>query len=846
MRIDSFCRVELRDLVATAPAEYIRLHYGSEGAVGSLIGLSWNYNTQDRGLHVLVKKNGGVWQHENGWWFQDDERLDSFLNKLKKRHPDWPVVSDKMLTSLSFEQITVCKDSDACLLLNLPLPFPFNASALTEFRIYRLSSGSHSLGLLRGTESAVEELAQLLKTVGASNSTRLALKWGISADHQPLVVKSEGWAASVDCDLSNLNHLQLAPDQEYRWQGTWPNSKKVPTPWLGSLKTTQKKWPELLGRIEALGITWSGDDPAADIASPLSIHTDQIAGWTHPAPNGHLLHQYQKVGVEFCASRGMHALIGDEMGIGKTAQAIVAAQALGASQVFVICPKNARYVWDREIQGWCGSQERIQHIRNQADSVSIDCRWHILTYEQLVSKQETWTFENSEEEKVVLQACPHLESEILRDVKTNSAKVVITAFCSVEPDLTPERLARWRKLMMRVRGALLAQILDLGPVTMIVDEAHRAKNIKSKRSQSIAKIAEQHRETNVLLLTGTPLRNNEHEAAVLLGYLDPDAKQVLSKANGYSIEDVKDYLSYFMIRRTKAEVMPELPEKTRQRVDLDALEPTDMKSYGAALQTAVEAYLSAIEAGHSEADARNQMRGGIEQARSALGMAKVNGGQVADLVADVVEDKQCCVVFCVHHAVSDTLKDQLQAMGLKAAVIDGRTTSARKRAETEAAFQAGDLDVLIGGIYSAGEAIHLTRADTVIFVELEYVPTALKQAEDRIHRQGQKASCLVLHLVAKFDETWSSLQNFDESLIDIIGSKMERIGSVLDEDTSNLVASEARSQIAAQILQKHGGFAPDTSTQVAPSAQSSVVDKETLPAWPKSSLEKLKWMLVLR
>ncbi|MBK6594612.1 MAG: hypothetical protein IPG23_18995 [Burkholderiales bacterium] len=47
------------------------------------------------------------------------------------------------------------------------------------------------------------------------------------------------------------------------------------------------------------------------------------------------------------------------------------------------------------------------------------------------------------------------------------------------------------------------------------------------------------------MLTSSPLRNNEHEAAVLLGYLDPDAKQVLSKANGCSIEDVKDYLSYF-------------------------------------------------------------------------------------------------------------------------------------------------------------------------------------------------------------------------------------------------------------------------------------------------------------
>lgn len=46
----------------------------------------------------------------------------------------------------------------------------------------------------------------------------------------------------------------------------------------------------------------------------------------------------------------MHVLIGDEMGIGKTAQAIVAAQALGASQVFVICPEKRRR-WDCDIQG---------------------------------------------------------------------------------------------------------------------------------------------------------------------------------------------------------------------------------------------------------------------------------------------------------------------------------------------------------------------------------------------------------------------------------------------------------------------------------------------------------------
>ncbi|MBK6594607.1 MAG: hypothetical protein IPG23_18965 [Burkholderiales bacterium] len=71
-----------------------------------------------------------------------------------------------------------------------------------------------------------------------------------------------------------------------------------------------------------------------------------------------------------------------------------------------------------------------------------------------------------------------------------------------------------------------------------------------------------------------------------------------------------------------------------------------MKSYGAALQTAVEACLSAIEAGHSGGQTPAIKCGAASsKARSALGMAKVNGGQVADLVADVVEDKQCCVVF---------------------------------------------------------------------------------------------------------------------------------------------------------------------------------------------------------
>lgn len=119
------------------------------------------------------------------------------------------------------------------------------------------------------------------------------------------------------------------------------------------------------------------------------------------------------------------------------------------------------------------------------------------------------------------------------------------------------------KIMQRLRGELLEQLAAAGAL-LIVDEAHRGKNKNAKRSKALARLAATG--GGVLLLTGTPLRNHAGEAARLLGYLDSQAAVDLDKERGYTIQDVQDYLSYYMIRRTKAEVLPELPEKTRQRV----------------------------------------------------------------------------------------------------------------------------------------------------------------------------------------------------------------------------------------------------------------------------------------
>jgi hypothetical protein len=188
----------------------------------------------------------------------------------------------------------------------------------------------------------------------------------------------------------------------------------------------------------------------------------------------------------------------------------------------------------------------------------------------------------------------------------------------------------------------------------------------------------------------------------------------------------------------------------------------------------------------------------------------VLGGEVCDLVQNVVENKECCVVFCAHHEVSDTLKAQLVGEGLRVAVVDGRTAQ-KNRAALVNDFQEGRLDVFIGGINAAGEAITLTRADTVIFVELDWVPAALLQAEDRIHRVGQRSNCQVIQMVARMPG-----DNLDEIMVDLIGAKMDRIGAVLGEDPRNIIAGGIQAQLHKRLLSGVSAVAVEASALMAP------------------------------
>ena len=380
--IDGIAKVEYRSLV-DRNGEYIRLHHDNDG---HLDGISWPYDPTDLTLRPRAKRLHGKWESSIGWTFPEAATCERFLVELQQRHPDWPVVCADgrgSLAGVKFQFLARPNSEKCSLFVSLPIPSWFTERLPLELEFTILSAGKKKIAMICGAASAIALTQAIFAKCGAKESNDIVDKWGISYDHTPVVVATQGWAVFTRCALTHPDHYELAPPTKYEWDAPYPyGTQKQAKLWDGVLKTTRRHWPAEKSKIDALGLSTTGDDPLAPIALPADVDVESVPGWSTPAFNGYLLHEYQKEGVLFCAHRGMRAMIGDEMGVGKTAQAIAATQAIGAKRVFVICPKSARYVWDREIQGWCGPSSTIQHIRSQTDALDDASTWHILTLGQ--------------------------------------------------------------------------------------------------------------------------------------------------------------------------------------------------------------------------------------------------------------------------------------------------------------------------------------------------------------------------------------------------------------------------------------------------------------------------------
>ena len=215
-----------------------------------------------------------------------------------------------------------------------------------------------------------------------------------------------------------------------------------------------------------------------------------------------------------------------------------------------------------------------------------------------------------------------------------------------------------------------------------------------------------------------------------------------------------------MIRRLKSAVLKDLPAKRRQIIELPnafkALTSRELVVHANnervtdELRAAVErARLTGSEEEHRRAvaDLKAGMSAGFTEMaalRKAVGLAKLP--MCCEHIIETLEEVESLVIFVWHRDVGNGVYAALRAEGISMGVISGQTGQAdRDRAVQE--FQAGRLRVMLGSLGAAGVGITLTKSSHIVFVESDWVPSVISQAEDRCARIGQKFSLLAQHLV---------------------------------------------------------------------------------------------------
>ena len=386
-----------------------------------------------------------------------------------------------------------------------------------------------------------------------------------------------------------------------------------------------------------------------------------------------ILKPFQHTGAMFLA-RSPHALLADEMGLGKTVTALAAAERVGARSVLVICPASVRGGWRQEAAE-CGVSFPVLHVISYHGASSAAIRRDLLHHYDVVIMDEAHFLKSTD--------------------STRSAAVLGT-----------ERgLVRRGKYKWALTGTpVLNRPVELYPLLRVLN------------GKALGKYESYERFTQ----------------RYCGAYWDGYAVNVKGASH---LDELAGVLRGFMLRRTKAEVLPELPAKIVSRPPLELTERELAAIY--AVEEGItdrEAYLSPIHEQYSQL-------GDLARLLRATGLAKVRA--LSQFVDDILRTTDKAVVFARHLDVIEQLYQLVRGPG-HSVVYKGGMSDADKAAAVRRFMTDPECRVFIGQIQAAGTGINGLQSvcSNVVFAELTWVPGEMAQAVDRCHRIGQTADCV--------------------------------------------------------------------------------------------------------
>jgi SWI/SNF-related matrix-associated actin-dependent regulator 1 of chromatin subfamily A len=439
---------------------------------------------------------------------------------------------------------------------------------------------------------------------------------------------------------------------------------------------------------------------------------------------------YQAGGVDFVESHKGVALIGDQMGLGKTVQAIGFFKLhINIRPVVVVCPASVKYNWQNELYKWL-PKEKVHVVEGKKVSELPKADWFIINYDILAVVTE-WRYRKNQN---------GIMKKYIKDV-----------------------------------GGWIDQLFASGVKAVVGDEIQFISNHQTIRGFSFCKLAKTVKKP-LVFLSGTPIRNCPAEFFTALNLLNPQTfsnrweylqKYCDPKHNGFGWdykglshgEELHELLKGVMIRREKSQVRKDLPPKVSSIIPME-LTAVEKKSYFAADKDFVEW----LQSFHNTIETKAQ----LSHLKQMAYLAKRNA--VIEWIQEFLDSGEKLVVFGYHHKVLDDLYNHFHRLAVK---IDG-SVSSKKRQEAVDTFQSqSKCRHVVAQLQSVVGMNGMQVASAAAFVEYSEIPTDVLQAEDRLPRPGQEADVVnIYHLTAP--------GTIDDHIISLLETKYCIISQVMD------------------------------------------------------------------
>jgi SWI/SNF-related matrix-associated actin-dependent regulator of chromatin subfamily A-like protein 1 len=551
---------------------------------------------------------------------------------------------------------------------------------------------------------------------------------------------SKTWSWKVTGNRAVTMVSRLIPQS---WYGEGPNEAIIPdsTQNIQQIQWILERYPmEILSKS-----TWRRK---VSKSSTKKVKLKKIEKLSKATPSKQFrgkLHNFQKEGLDFLLKSSGNALLADEMGLGKTVQTLAyLATEKQALPALVIAPLVTLRNWQREIGNFMKKKSRNGRLMGR----------------QIPS------------------------STLIR--KGKSQEIGKFDFYIINYELLEKRLADLSKLNIK---------------SIICDEVQNLRSKSTKKYAAVKKLAALDSVKYRIGLSGTPIYNRGSEIWPIVDILRPGMLgsfkefceyfcYVNDKGKAIVLENKRESLrselcNHVMLRRKKSDVLKELKDKVRYKEVIDS----DSIYYNKELDKIWKKLEEEQKQAETEFDKSASYHRAIQSERQAAGVAKLP--HVINFVKNIMEIDESVVVFCHHRAIHDLLHKSLSEY-YPASIIGGQSDNTRQQQIDM--FQEGKTKLMIAGLRAGNVGINLTRAKYVIFAELDWSPAIHRQAEDRLHRMGQKNTVFAYYLIGN--------GTLDDHVAKILVDKSYEIDSIIDNASESFENKEKAELILAQIQDK--------------------------------------------